>query len=138
MTTVTEPNGATVTYVYDADGELTDTTDQDGRRTTYSYNADGDQTGETWLSGGTTLDVITYTYDADNELTGAADSYATLTFTYDSGGNQTLGRDLRPGHRPAQRDADLHLRPGRQRAHRQRQPVERRDRRPTPTTPTSG
>ena len=46
---MTDPNGATVTYVYDADGELTDTTDEDGRRTTYSYNADGDQTGETWV-----------------------------------------------------------------------------------------
>ena len=40
---------ATVTYVYDTDGELTDTTDADGRRTTYSYDADGDQTGETWV-----------------------------------------------------------------------------------------
>ena len=30
-------------------------------------------------------DQVTYTYDADNELTGAADSYATLTFTYDNG-----------------------------------------------------
>ena len=46
---MTHPNGHTVTYVYDADGELTDTTDADGRRTTYSYDADGDQTGETWV-----------------------------------------------------------------------------------------
>ena len=42
----------TVTYVYDADSELTDTTDQDGRRTTYSYNTDGDQTGESWVRRG--------------------------------------------------------------------------------------
>jgi RHS repeat-associated protein len=70
---------------YDNDGELTDTTDEDGRRTTYSYNADGDQTGETWV-GASPSEKITYTYDADNEMTGAADSFATLTFTYDNDG----------------------------------------------------
>ena len=64
---------------------LTDTTDADGRRTTYSYDADGDQTGETWV-GASPSEKVTYTYDADNELTGAADSYATLTFTYDNDG----------------------------------------------------
>ena len=93
---MTQPNGHTATYVYDADGELTDTTDADGRRTTYSYNADGDQTGETWV-GIVAVDIITYTYDADNELTGAADSYATLTFTYDSGGNQITAATSGPG-----------------------------------------
>ncbi len=96
MTTVTQPNGSTVTSVYDADSELTDTTDADGRRTTYSYNADGDQTGETWV-GASPSEKITYTYDADNELTGAADSYATLTFTYDSGGYQLTAATSGPG-----------------------------------------
>ena len=91
VTTVTEPNGHTVTYVYDNDGEVTDMTYADGRRTTYSYNADGDQTGETWV-GASPSEKITYTYDADNEMTGASDSFATLTFTYDSDGNtQTAG-----------------------------------------------
>ena len=95
---MTEPNGSTATYVYDADGELTDTTDEDGRRTTYSYNADGDLTGETWVSSsGGALDVITYSYDADNELTGVTDKYATLTFTYDSGGNQISTATSGPG-----------------------------------------
>jgi YD repeat-containing protein len=76
---------ATVTYVHNNDGELTDTTDEDGRRTTYSLNADGDQTGETWV-GASPAEKITYTYDADNEMTGAADSFATLTFTYNADG----------------------------------------------------
>ena len=40
---------------------------------------------------------ITYTYDADNELTGAADAYATLTFTYDSGGNELTSATSGPG-----------------------------------------
>jgi len=98
VATMTLPIGSTATYVYDKDGELVDTTDEDGRRTTYSYNADGDETGETWLtSSGGALDVITYSYDADNELTGARDSYATLTFTYDSGGNQLTAATSGPG-----------------------------------------
>ena len=96
VTTETLPNSATVTYVYDNDGELTDTTDADGRRTTYSYDADGDQTGETWV-GASPSEKITYTYDADNELTGAADAYATLTFTYDSGGNELTSATSGPG-----------------------------------------
>jgi YD repeat-containing protein len=91
VTTLTEPNGHAVTYVYDNDGEVTDMTDADGRRTTYSYNADGDETGETWV-GSSPSEIITYTYDADNEMTGAKDSFATLTFTYTSGGQvQTAG-----------------------------------------------
>jgi len=96
LTTSTESNGATVTYVYDADNELTDTTDADGRRTTYSYNADGDQTGETWV-GASPSEKITYTYDADNELTGAADSFATLTFTYNAGGELQTDATSGPG-----------------------------------------
>ena len=94
LTTLTQPNNATVTYVYDNDGELTDTTDADGRRTTYSYNADGDQTGETWV-GASPAEKITYTYDADNEMTGAADTYATLTFTYNNDGE--LATDVTSG-----------------------------------------
>ena len=93
---MTLPNAATVTYVYDNDGELTDTTDADGRRTTYSYDSDGDQTGETWV-GASPSEKITYTYDADNELTGANDGFATLTFTYDSGGNELTAATSGPG-----------------------------------------
>ena len=96
LTTQTLPNSATVTYLYDNDGELTDTTDADGRRTTYSYDADGDETGETWV-GASPSEKITYTHDADNELTGADDAYATLTFTYDSGGNEITSATSGPG-----------------------------------------
>ena len=75
---------------------MTDTTDADGRRTTFSYDNDGDQTGETWVSASPS-EIITYTYDADNELTGANDSFATLTFTYDSGGNEITAATSGPG-----------------------------------------
>ena len=86
QTKVTSPSvnnssGVSATFVYDADRELVDTTDADGRRTTYSYNSLGNQTGETWV-GASPSETITYTYDSDSELTGAADSFATLTFTY--------------------------------------------------------
>ena len=59
-------------------------------------DADGDQTGETWV-GASPAEKITYTYDADNELTGATDAYATLTFTYDSGGNELTSATSGPG-----------------------------------------
>ena len=92
------PAGHSATYVYNADDQLTDTTDRDGRRTTYSYDSGGRETGETWLSssGGTT-NLITYTYDADNELTNVTDNYATLTITYDTGGNQLTVATSGPG-----------------------------------------
>jgi YD repeat-containing protein len=45
VTTLTEPNGHTVTYVYDNDGEVTGMTDADGRRTTYSFDAIGQPRG---------------------------------------------------------------------------------------------
>ena len=85
MTTLTQPNGSTVTYVYDHDGELTDTTDEDGRHDLFVQRRRRPDRRN--LGGASPSERITYTYDADNELTGAADSYATLTFTYDSDGN---------------------------------------------------
>jgi len=96
LTTLTQPNNYTVTYVYDSGGELIDTTDADGRRTTFSYDSGGDQTGETWV-GAAPSETITYTYNADRELTGAADGFATLTFTYDSGGNEITAATSGPG-----------------------------------------
>ena len=67
---------------------------------------------------------ITYTYDADNEMTGAADSFATLTFTYNDDGELHDRRDLGPGLRPADGHAHLQLRPAWRRDQRDRQPVE--------------
>jgi len=96
MTTMTDPLSHSATYVYNADDQLTDATDRDGRRTTYSYDSGGRQTGETWV-GASPSEVVSYTYDADNELTGAVDGFATLTFTYDSGGNQLTAATSGPG-----------------------------------------
>ena len=93
---VNNSSGVSATFVYDADRELVDTTDADGRRTTYSYNSLGNQTGETWV-GASPSETIAYTYDADSEMTGAADSFATLTFTYDNGGNLKTEATSGPG-----------------------------------------
>ncbi|WP_165235876.1 RHS repeat protein, partial [Aquisphaera insulae] len=98
MTTMTDPLGHSATYSYDSGGELTDKTDRNGRRTTYSYDSGGRETGETWLtSSGGVSNRVTYTYDADTEMTGVTDSYATLTMTYDSGGNQLTVAESGPG-----------------------------------------
>ena len=95
VTTLTQPNGGTVTYVYDNDDELTDTTDADGRRTTFSYDADGDQTGETWVGASPSR------YHVHVRCRQRADRRGRqlrhLTFTYDSGGNETHISDVRPG-----------------------------------------
>jgi RHS repeat-associated protein len=93
---VTQPNSATVTYLYDNGNQLTETTDANSRRTTFSYDNNGNQTGETWV-GASPSEKITYTYDADSELTGVKDSYATLTFTYDSRGRLTSAATSGPG-----------------------------------------
>ena len=120
---MTEPNGSTVTYVYDKDGELTDTTDEDGRRTTYSYNADGDQTGETWV-GASPAEKITYTYDADNEMTGADRLVRDLDVHLQHRRRAGDRRDFGTGLRPADGHAHLQLRPAWRRDQRDRQPVE--------------
>ena len=88
LTALTTPLGTT-TYVYDISNELTDQTDANGRRTTFAYDPDRELTAERWLtSSGGTVRTISYTYDNTGKLTGASDPDATLTFTYDSGGNQ--------------------------------------------------
>jgi len=41
LTSRTDPNGRTTTYVYDSFGQLTETTDPAGERTRYAYDAFG-------------------------------------------------------------------------------------------------
>jgi RHS repeat-associated protein len=96
MASMTDPLGHSASYVYNNDDQLTDTTDRNGRRVTYSYDSGGRQTGETWV-GASPSEIVTNTYDADNELTNAKDSFATLTFTYDSGGNLQTAATSGPG-----------------------------------------
>ena len=96
-TNAADETTTTTYFVYDADRELIDTTDADGRRTTYAYDQLGRETGETWLSSGTPIYQATFTYDADGEMTGADNPNATVTFTYDNGGNLETEATSGPG-----------------------------------------
>src|SRR5262249_55262518 len=94
MTTMADALG-TATYVYDNANQLTDQTDRDGRRGAFAYCNERPRTGGEWFGGGARL--ITTTYDFEGHLTGVKDPSATLTFTYDSGGNLTTAVTSGPG-----------------------------------------
>jgi hypothetical protein len=67
------------------------TIDCRSRQRAPAYDMAGRQTGEHCMDGssGGAGHFITYTFDNDSELTQAANSNATLTFSYDSGGRVT-------------------------------------------------
>jgi YD repeat-containing protein len=122
----TDPLGHSATFAYDAASRLVSETDRDGRVFNFSYDADDRQTGQTWISGGSTVNLLTFTYDAaSNMLTAAsyAGTYtmaydaldrmtselepftAVLTFTYDAVGNRTLVQDSSGGYTTSIYDA---------------------------------
>ena len=70
-------------------------------------------------------------------MTGAADNYATLTFTYDSGGNQTSAATSGPGTGQPSVSLSYQYDPSGRRDADHRQPFERWASRPTATMPTS-
>ena len=72
------PQPVTVTYAYDAAGNLKTQADPSGT-TTWTYNGQNLVTAKTATSGGGTL---TYGYDGDGNLTTAADGGGTTTYTY--------------------------------------------------------
>ncbi len=75
----------TTTMAYDAAGRLTQTTDADGRTIQYSYDAADRLTGEVWKNASSvTVNVVTYSYDNDGNLLTGADYNGTVTFTYDA------------------------------------------------------
>ena len=83
-TAVTDPNGHTTTYSYDASGNLLSATDPLGRTTTWTYNAFNEPLSATDPAGV----VTTFTYDANgNLLTGTVTGVGgspveTSIFTY--------------------------------------------------------
>lgn len=78
-TKVTYANAATVSYVYDGNGNITSRTDATGT-TSYVYDALNRQTRKT-LPGGAT---ITYVYDAAGNMTSYTDGGGTVTYTYNN------------------------------------------------------
>ena len=77
-------------------GNVLSVTDPDGHTITYSYDADNEVTGETWVnpSGGSPLDVFDYTYNADGELTAVSDNNSAYQYTYNADGEVTSQADV--------------------------------------------
>jgi YD repeat-containing protein len=67
------PMGYPSTSAYNAAGLLTSMTDADGRTINYGYDAIGEKTSETWVGGNYTA---TYQYNAAGQLTEASDPFS--------------------------------------------------------------
>jgi RHS repeat-associated protein len=99
--TTTDGNGVAATYTYDKLDQITSVAYSNGPTLTYSYDADGnlltenDATGQTSntydLAGRLTQETMpgsrtnTYGYDAAGNLTTLQDTGGTTTYTYDAG-----------------------------------------------------
>ena len=118
LETLTDADGNTTSYTYDALGhEATETTasgtrsfvynaayelvqkaDRDGRVTTFSYDALGRETDENWLDGNANIIATTsYRYDAAGNLLTASSAGATYAYTYDGLGNVSTTTEVLPG-----------------------------------------
>jgi RHS repeat-associated protein len=79
-----------VSYVYDAEGNLTSITDANGKTTTYTYNARNELIAVTDARGKTT----SYAYDAEGDLASTTDPLKHVnTYTYDADGNLITATD---------------------------------------------
>ncbi len=78
-TKLTLPDGTAVSFVYDANGNMTSRTDLSGT-TTYVYDALNRQTKKTLPTGRT----VAYTYDAAGNMLAFTDSGGTTTYTYNN------------------------------------------------------
>ncbi len=66
--TQTDPNGITLTYTYDGDGNVTSINDSQGGVTMMAYNTDGEVTSKTYQDSATQLR-IDFGYDDAGNLT---------------------------------------------------------------------
>jgi RHS repeat-associated protein len=89
MASVTDPLGGVTNYGYDGDGNLTSLTDADGNATSYTYNGDSELATQTDPLGKAT----SYSYDGDGDLTQVIDGIGNKdTFAYDDFGNVTTAK----------------------------------------------
>jgi RHS repeat-associated protein len=84
MTTVTDGTG-TRTLGYDADGELTTADGPGSASFSYAYDGDGNVLTRTYPDGTTT----SYSYDADDQIASLTTGTATTTYSYDPAGDVT-------------------------------------------------
>ncbi len=92
---VTEPDGSSVSYVYDAAQRLTDIEDSAGNTIHYTLDNAGNRVKEDTLdSGGTLLRTLARVYNTLGQLTTLKDAgnHATA-FTYDADGNPQTATD---------------------------------------------
>lgn len=80
LTSLQLPSGGVTTWTYDGAGRLVATTDPENRTITYTYDARGNLETETWNT--TPPRVITYDWDAADLLVSAVDPDSSLTFGY--------------------------------------------------------
>jgi RHS repeat-associated protein len=94
VTAVTDPDGDTTKYGYDAAGNRTSVTDPDGNTTTYAYDTEGKVTSEVAPAGNggggdPAAHTTSYSYDADGELISETDPLGhTTSYAYDGDGNR--------------------------------------------------
>ncbi|WP_254051373.1 RHS repeat-associated core domain-containing protein [Stenotrophomonas sp. SAU14A_NAIMI4_5] len=86
---ITEPDGSSVTYVYDAAQRLTDVGDSAGNTIHYTLDNAGNRLGENTVdAGGTLRRTLARTYNTLGQLTALKDASGHATgFTYDANGN---------------------------------------------------
>jgi RHS repeat-associated protein len=85
ITSITNPNGQTVTFNYDAASRRTSMSYPNGTKTTYAYDAGGQVTQivHQKTSNQTAIAFDNYTYDADGNRIQISDLVGTHTFAYD-------------------------------------------------------
>ncbi|GLQ96839.1 type IV secretion protein Rhs [Dyella mobilis] len=98
--TLTDPDGVTTTYGYDAAHRLTKITDALGNTITYTLDAAGDKTGESvYDASGTLHKSLTRTFNTLGQLTSVVDGLnhtvfnATASTSYDANGNLVQSSD---------------------------------------------
>ena len=86
---ITEPDGSSVTYVYDAAQRLTDVADSAGNTIHYTLDNAGNRLDENTVdAGGTLRRTLARTYNTLGQLTALKDASGHATsFTYDANGN---------------------------------------------------
>lgn len=106
VTAMTDADGKTWNYSYDANGDRTSSSDPLGDKTTFQYNSIGWLTAQTTPKGNTT----SYTYDAFGDVTQATDPLGhTTTNQYDANRNLIKVTDAAGHITQSSYDADNEL-----------------------------